>query len=522
MKRLSLVLAASLLTGSTTFAQDMDVSRIGDSFNNYGVSGGIRAYSFSTTSCNVGNVVCQWNDSINEAPVIAQNMFRMYEGRFEQLGYSFLKEGFCAVNENSCGSCQSTNCDTLGIGCADTYGAGLNDGRNGVTKSQVNANTGVKPFNMSGPSAGSGTIRGRLQVLQSELALPGASYFIESQYVTTDDQIAGNHRNNASWRRVNVSPGNYGMSGSGATQRGNPAIYAWAAADPDVEVVEFTNLDEGGPGVHGYFFVAYKTTDLGNGQYRYEYAVQNLTSDISANSFSVSLPCGPVTSSELFFRDVDSHSGDPYDPTDWTFAQTGTELTWTGGDFAANPNSNAIRWGTLYNFGFTADAAPVMGNASLGLFKSGGELTEQIAVPGTGFETYCTATTNSTGSPADMIPSGSALISSNDINFLVTQLPFNSFGYMIMAQGQQQVPLASGSQGNLCVGGGANTIYRFSLSPLNSGFFGFVNFSPDLTNLPAGLVVMPGETWNFQYWFRDANPSVTSNTSNATSVEFCN
>ena len=175
MKRLSLVLAASLLTGSTSFAQDMDVSRIGDSFNNYGVSGGIRAYSFSTTSCNVGNVVLQWNDSINEAPVIAQNMFRVYEGRIEQLGYSFLKEGFCAVNENSCGTCQSTNCDTLGIGCADTYGAGLNDGRNGVTKSQVNANTGVKPFNMSGPSAGNSTIRGRLQVLQSELALPGAS-----------------------------------------------------------------------------------------------------------------------------------------------------------------------------------------------------------------------------------------------------------------------------------------------------------------------------------------------------------
>ena len=31
-----------------------------------------------------------------------------------------------------------------------------------------------------------------------------------------------------------------------------------------------------------------------------------------------------------------------------------------------------------------------------------------------------------------------------------------------------------------------------------------------------------GETWNFQYWFRDANPQTTSNTSPAVAVEFCN
>ena len=39
-------------------------------------------------------------------------------------------------------NCQSTNCNTLGIGCADTYWAGLNSGGEGP-RSDVNAYTGV-------------------------------------------------------------------------------------------------------------------------------------------------------------------------------------------------------------------------------------------------------------------------------------------------------------------------------------------------------------------------------------------
>ena len=523
MKKLSIgaaVIAVAASAPATAQVLDMDISSIGDSVNNYGVANGLRAYSFSTTSCNIGNQRLAWNDTINQAPVIAQNMFWLNDGRFEQLGYSFLKEGFCAVNENSCGSCQNTNCDTLGVGCADTYGAGLNDGRNGVTKSLVNANTGAKPNNLTGPTSGPNTIRGRLQVPDAQLAVPGAQYFIESQYVTTDDQLAGNHRNNVSWRRVNVSSGSKNLSRVGSTMRGNPAIYAWQAVDPNATIVEFTNFDEGGSGVHGFYFVGFSATDLGNGLWRYEYAVQNTTSKVGANSFEIALPCGPVTATDVFFKDVDSHSGDPYDSTDWTFTQTATSLRWEGGDFAANPMGNAIRWGELYNFGFTANASPSFADATLGLFEGGGQLTGAVAVPGTGMDPYCTATTNSTGSAATVLPSGSTTISENNVNFTVTQLPVNSTGFFLMSQGQQQVPL-SFSQGNLCLGGSGNAIYRFSNTPLNSGFFGFVDMNIDLTNLPEGVNVQSGETWNFQYWFRDANPSVTSNTSNAVAVEFC-
>ncbi len=91
---LSALLAGLALTGSAA-AQDLAISRVGGSgsdFHYYGQSGGIAAYSFGTTSCNVGNQIVLWETggSNPQHPVIAQNFFRMKDSRFEHLGYSFL------------------------------------------------------------------------------------------------------------------------------------------------------------------------------------------------------------------------------------------------------------------------------------------------------------------------------------------------------------------------------------------------------------------------------------------------
>ena len=43
----------------------------------------------------------------------------------------------------------------------------------------------------------------------------------------------------------------------------------------------------------------------------------------------------------------------------------------------------------------------------------------------------------------------------------------------------------------------------------------------DFDNLPQGLQFMPGDAWNFQYWYRDVNPSPTSNTTAGVTVTFC-
>ena len=87
-----------------------------------GSSGGFGGYSMATVSCNWGDDVLDWYGGTNNSPIIMQNMFRLKDGKFEQIGMqSFMKHSFCALSEPGCGTCQATNCDTLGIGCADTY-----------------------------------------------------------------------------------------------------------------------------------------------------------------------------------------------------------------------------------------------------------------------------------------------------------------------------------------------------------------------------------------------------------------
>jgi hypothetical protein len=119
----------------------------------------------------------------------------------------------------------------------------------------------------------------------------------------------------------------------------------------------------------GRFVVANKVRDLGNGTWRYDYAIYNLNSDRSGGSFSIPKPAG-ATITNVGFHDVNYHSGEPYDNTDWTITQTANAITWTSPQsYAQNQNSNALRWGTMYNFWFDADMPPGPGMVSLGLFK---------------------------------------------------------------------------------------------------------------------------------------------------------
>ncbi len=71
----------------------------------HGAVGSITAYSFGTTSVNVGNVNLNWIDGSPNHPVISQNMFRLKDGKFEQIGQSWLKHGFCALQLDGCGIC---------------------------------------------------------------------------------------------------------------------------------------------------------------------------------------------------------------------------------------------------------------------------------------------------------------------------------------------------------------------------------------------------------------------------------
>jgi FG-GAP repeat len=130
---------------------------------------------------------------------------------------------------------------------------------------------------------------------------------------------------------------------------------------------------------------------------------------------------------------------------------------------------------------------------------------------------YCTANPNSVGSGALISAGGSPWITDDCVVFAVTDLPPNQAGYFLMAKTQTDQPLGN-SQGRLCVGPGG--IVRFSGNVGSTGAAGTFDFQPDLEALPQGTVFAPGETWNFQLWYRDKNPGTTSNTSAGLSVVF--
>lgn len=563
-KYLPLSLAVALVTAGTAAAQgpDIQVSKLAGSFSYsyHGTSGGLAAYSLGTTSCNTGNQIVNWNDSIDQAPAIHTAFYAVGNGRVFQLGYSFLKDSFCALSETDCGSCQfGTGCDHLGIGCADTYGPGLNDGSGGRAKWQLNPATGEWPTGFwQGPS-GSLPLRGRIQCPIADLDQPGFRYFGEALYISEHDHSFGNAKNNASWAEFQFNGGNLGSlsrvdipgipNQNGQPQNvdmdgfGTPAIYAWQRVHPDVVISVVRNKGEGefySGGAFGnadaWYYIGSRAIDLGGGQWRYEYAVYNQNSEQAGASFTV--PVGTAAISDIYFRDIDHHSGSPWANTDWAVTQDCGEITWAVTEtHAQNPNANALRWATMYNFAFTADVAPnaSMKEGTIGMFHvppTGGglpapvELTGDVIVPNPvggagGFALFCDPAVGNSANPggADMIVTGTSSpnLSDNSLTLQVTGLPTNKNGLFFMSQNFHGTPITNfgGGLGTMCL---ASPYRRFPLT--NTGPSGFVSLSPDYNNLPAGTIFSPGETWGFMFWYRDPTMGPT-NLSSGQSVTFC-
>jgi len=527
--KIARILPLVAVTLPSALAQDLTVSRLGnnDDIRHWGNANSIAAYSFATTSCNIGTVAIPWNPNNKSAPIIGSNMFRIADGRIEHLGYSFVKYGLCSLdsNGNGCpGGCTDSTggCDTaLDPGCADVYSATLNDGRNGGGKWEVDSVRGLWPSGPPTGPTGNSTIRGRLQVLESDLQDPNAVYLIEGQYISGADHQAGNAVDNYGWRQVAVDA-QLDLTTAGPTALGQPGIFAWQAFNDDVLLTTLSVDDEGGAGIHGWVFLGSKAIDLGNGEWRYEYAVQNGNSGRAVGRFGVRIPCdGDLTISNPTFHGVQHHSGSPYSSQAWTFGQLSDRVEWSTDDFASDPNAAAIRWGELCSFGFTANRGPAGAKAELALFVPGtpSELAGDVIAPGALFVDYCVANPNSTGAPAVISAVGSPAIEQAELSFAVDDLPLSSFGYMLMSQTQDFVANFGGSQGNLCLG---SPLHRFSMNVLDSGTTGSVSFTLDFQHLPNGVQFQPGETWNFQYWYRDVDPQPTSNTTGGLSVTFCN
>lgn len=371
--RITALAAAALTTGmALATGPDIVAWYVANDVVYHGTSGGIGGYAISTTSCNFGDEVAAWYGGTNQTPLIGQNAYRMKDGRFEQIGMSWLKHSFCALSEPGCGTCQATDCNTLGIGCADTYGASLNTNPGGP-RSDVDAFTGFYPYPFSVSNSGPAVLRANLQIHNNDVdpsMNAGAKYYLEAYYISTDDAPAGNHANNASWREV-VFSSISNVSSIGDTEVEEQAIRKWAVEDSSVDMNEAHVANE------GFFIVGAKATDLGGGMWHYEYAVYNHNSNLSGGSFQVPLPSS-ATATNIGFHDVDYHSGEVYDGTDWSAVVAPGSITWSTESYAQNQNANALRWSTMYNFRFDTNVAPTTAAVTIGMFKPGGASSTSV------------------------------------------------------------------------------------------------------------------------------------------------
>jgi hypothetical protein len=134
---------------------------------------------------------------------------------------------------------------------------------------------------------------------------------------------------------------------------------------------------------------------------------------------------------------------------------------------------------------------------------------------------YCSTNPNSSGLTASIAALGSPSVAADFLRLQATQTAVNQVGLFLMSQNQGFVPFFNGSQGNLCVSAPIVRLTNTPRSVSSTGALGLLNLRVGLTTLPAGLQVLPGQTWHFQAWFRDTVAgNSTSNTTDAVSVTF--
>jgi hypothetical protein len=108
---------------------------------------------------------------------------------------------------------------------------------------------------------------------------------------------------------------------------------------------------------------------------------------------------------------------------------------------------------------------------------------------------YCTSTTNSTGSVAVVTATGSSSIVANNLVLHAGPVPASVNGLFFFGASASQVPFGNGIK---CV---APPTVRLPLATSTPG--GQLDVAVDNSSPPASSYLTAGTTWHFQAWFRD-------------------
>jgi formylglycine-generating enzyme required for sulfatase activity len=190
---------------------------------------------------------------------------------------------------------------------------------------------------------------------------------------------------------------------------------------------------------------------------------------------------------------------------------------------SCNRHSFEVAGSTPIQFWSSVDAATrrpdarILPRAAVAAILALGSASAQIG------ENYCTAVPNSTGLQATISGSGSAEVSTNILTLTSTRLPLNQSAYFLCSRAWGIIANPGGSAGNICLGSPIGRMVGGVVA--NSGATGSVSVLTDLNAMPqpsGAVVVLAGESWRFQCWYRDSvsGGGSTSNFSNGLRVQF--
>jgi len=134
---------------------------------------------------------------------------------------------------------------------------------------------------------------------------------------------------------------------------------------------------------------------------------------------------------------------------------------------------------------------------------------------------YCVGAPNSAGPGASIGWSGPQSVGANQAALTADGCPAAAFGVFYYGPQQIQVPFGDGFR---CVGGGGTGTFRLN-PPIQTDGNGSVVRALDFDQPPMDAgpgAVQAGDTWNFQYWYRDVPAGLSGfNLTDGIAVAFC-
>lgn len=311
---------------------------------------------------NVGIADVPWFPAFspeNDHPILVWSLQRMVDSYLETVGISDAKHAFATANDNCTDHTCASIHDVLGQGCEDYYGVNTNTSTEYLApRDEIEAftvgyddtgshfdGTPLDGERSHGGSSSHAIHEHDLAADEDELTTPGARYFLEAWYLVRHDN---NIWNSMGYREVLPHlVGNtwlFSFPLDSEFMEG-PLIDGWVDPLANEEGASNTLVDTG----QGRLKLAVRTTDLGAGRWRYDYALANFDLDPRVTAFS--LLAAPL---------ITEFAGAGDETGAWNAAVAGDRLTWT-----AASTADELDWGALYRFSLEAAGSPVASTVML-------------------------------------------------------------------------------------------------------------------------------------------------------------